>query len=96
MSATPVPFAPDTLETIRRAFRSAADRRHDLVTLEHLLRALIDDPEARAALHALNVDLAQLTHDLDDLGDQLRRLDESERSASDMQRTFRRIAEQGY
>ncbi len=67
MSGTPVPFAPDTLETIRRAFRSAADRRHDLVTLEHLLRALIDDPRGRAALQALNVDLAQLTHDLDDV-----------------------------
>ena len=59
MSGTPVPFAPDALETIRRAFRSAADRRHDLVTLEHLLRALIDDPRGRAALQALNVDLAQ-------------------------------------
>ena len=67
MSGTPVPFAPDTLETIRRAFRSAADRRHDLVTLEHLLRALIDDPRGRAALQALNVDLAQLAHDLDDV-----------------------------
>ena len=67
MSGTPVPFAPDTLETIRRAFRAAADRRHDLVTLEHLLRALIDDPRGRAALQALNVDLAQLTHDLDDV-----------------------------
>ncbi|MGE3473443.1 MAG: AAA family ATPase, partial [Vicinamibacterales bacterium] len=67
MSATPVPFAPDALETIRRAFRSAADRRHDLVTLEHLLRALVDDPVGRAALQALNVDLAQLTHDLDDV-----------------------------
>ena len=67
MSGTPVPFAPDTLETIRRAFRSAADRRHDLVTLEHLLRALLDDPRGRAALQALNVDLAQLTHDLDDV-----------------------------
>ena len=67
MSATPVPFAPDTLETIRRAFRFAADRRHDLVTLEHLLRALVDDPRGRAALHALNVDLSQLTHDLDDV-----------------------------
>ena len=64
MSGTPVPFAPDTLETIRRAFRSAADRRHDLVTLEHLLRALIDDPRGRAALQALNVDLAQLAQDL--------------------------------
>ena len=67
MSATPVPFAPDTLETIRRAFRLAADRRHDLVTLEHLLRALLEDPKARVALQALNVDLAQLTHDLDDV-----------------------------
>ena len=40
MSRTPVPFAPDTLETIRRAFRLASDRRHDLVSLEHLLHAL--------------------------------------------------------
>jgi len=62
-----VPFAPDTLETIRRAFRSASDRRHDLVTLEHLLRALIDDPRGRSVLQALNVDLAQLAHDLDDV-----------------------------
>ena len=67
MSATPVPFAPDTLETIRRAFRFAADRRHDLVTLEHMLRSLVEDPKGRAALQALNVDLSQLTHDLDDV-----------------------------
>jgi ATP-dependent Clp protease ATP-binding subunit ClpA len=67
VSSTPVPFAPETLETIRRAFRSAADRRHDLVTLEHLLRSLVDDPQGRAALQSLNVDLAQLTHDLDDV-----------------------------
>jgi ATP-dependent Clp protease ATP-binding subunit ClpA len=67
VSATPVPFAPDTLETIRRAFRSASERRHDLVTLEHLLRALVDDPKGRSALSALNVDLAQLAHDLEDV-----------------------------
>jgi ATP-dependent Clp protease ATP-binding subunit ClpA len=42
MSRTPVPFAPETLESIRRAFRLAADRRHDLVGLEHLLYALIE------------------------------------------------------
>ena len=40
MSRTPVPFAPDTLESIRRAFRVASDRRHDLVSLEHMLHAL--------------------------------------------------------
>ncbi len=67
MSTTPVPFAPDTLETIRRAFRVAAERRHDLVTLEHMLRALLDDPKGRAALQSLNVDLSQLTNDLDDV-----------------------------
>jgi ATP-dependent Clp protease ATP-binding subunit ClpA len=47
VSATPVPFAPETLETIRRAFRFASERRHDMVTLEHLLRALVEDPRAR-------------------------------------------------
>ena len=67
MSTTPVPFAPGTLETIRRAFRFAADRRHELVTLEHLLRALTEDSKARPTLQSLNVDLAQLTHDLDDV-----------------------------
>ena len=67
MSATPVPFAPETLETIRRAFRFAAERRHDMVTLEHLLRALVEDPRAQAAFTALNVDRVQLTHDLDEV-----------------------------
>ena len=69
MSATPVPFAPETLETIRRAFRLAADRRHDMVTLEHLLRALVDDPRAQAAFTALNVDRDQLTRDVDEVLD---------------------------
>ncbi len=52
MSRTPVPFAPDTLESIRRAFRVASDRRHDLVSLEHMLHALVDDPQAREILTA--------------------------------------------
>ena len=53
MSRTPVPFAPETLESIRRAFRMAADRRHDLVGLEHLLYALIEDPQARQLMTTL-------------------------------------------
>ena len=56
MSRTPVPFAPETLESIRRAFRLAADRRHDLVGLEHLLYALIEDPQARQLLSTCGVD----------------------------------------
>jgi ATP-dependent Clp protease ATP-binding subunit ClpA len=67
MSRTPVPFAPETLESIRRAFRMAADRRHDLVGLEHLLYALIEDPQARQLLSTCNVDLAVLGRDLDEV-----------------------------
>ena len=67
MSRTPVPFAPETLESIRRAFRLASDRRHDLVGLEHLLYALIEDPQARQLLQSCSVDLAQLGRDLDDV-----------------------------
>src|SRR5262245_19090774 len=67
MSRTPVPFAPETLESIRRAFRLASDRRHDLVGLEHLLYALIEDPQARQLLTSCSVDLAQLGRDLDEV-----------------------------
>jgi ATP-dependent Clp protease ATP-binding subunit ClpA len=65
MSRTPVPFAPETLESIRRAFRLAADRRHDLVGLEHLLYALLEDPQARQLLTSCRIDLAQLGRDLE-------------------------------
>jgi len=58
-------------------------------------KAILDraDQARRELTAAEEAEYRQLTHDLDDLGDQLRRLDESERSASDMQRTFRRIAD---
>ena len=67
MSRTPVPFAPDTLESIRRAFRVAAERRHDLVSLEHMLHALIEDPQAAALLTSCGVDLTTLRTDLEEV-----------------------------
>jgi len=69
MSRTPVPFAPDTLESIRRAFRVAADRRHDLVSLEHMLHALSEDPQAREILARCRVDLTILRTDLEQVLD---------------------------
>ncbi|MEO8682965.1 MAG: AAA family ATPase, partial [Vicinamibacterales bacterium] len=69
MSRTPVPFAPDTLESIRRAFRAASDRRHDLVSLEHLLHALLEDPQARDILTRCRVDLTILRRDLEEVLD---------------------------
>ena len=67
MSRTPVPFAPDTLESIRRAFRVAAERRHDLVSLEHMLHALIEDPQAASLLTSCRVDLVALRKDLEEV-----------------------------
>src|SRR6478735_1318502 len=67
MSRTPVPFAPDTLESIRRAFRVASDRRHDLVSLEHMLHALLDDPQAREILQHCKVNLVVLKADLEEV-----------------------------
>jgi ATP-dependent Clp protease ATP-binding subunit ClpA len=69
MSRTPVPFAPDTLESIRRAFRVASDRRHDLVSLEHMLHALVEDPQAREILTRCRVNLADLRTDLEEVLD---------------------------
>ncbi len=70
MSRPPVPFAPDTLESIRRAFRLAADRRHDLVSLEHMLFALLEDAQARDILTRCRVNIPELRSDLEEVLEQ--------------------------
>ena len=67
MSKPPVPFAPETLDTIQRAFRLATDRRHDIVGLEHLLRAITDEPQARALLATCGVHLDSLRKQVDEV-----------------------------
>src|SRR5688572_9772371 len=68
MSKTPVPpFAPETLETIQRAFRHASRRRHDTVGLEHLLLSITEEPTARQQLMACGADLPSLRSSLTDV-----------------------------
>ena len=67
MSKTPVPFAPETLETIQRAFRLATDRRHDTVGLEHLLLAITDEPHGRRVLTSCGADVDTLRRQLLDV-----------------------------
>src|SRR5262245_14117943 len=67
MSKTPVPFAPETLETIQRAFRMASDRRHEEVGLEHLLLAITDEPQARRVLTSCGANLDVLRRQLTDV-----------------------------
>jgi ATP-dependent Clp protease ATP-binding subunit ClpA len=66
MSKPPIPFAPETLETIQRAFRLASDRRHDIVGLEHLLLAILDEGPARRILVSCGVKVEPLMADLHD------------------------------
>jgi ATP-dependent Clp protease ATP-binding subunit ClpA len=67
MPESPVPFAPDTLDTIQRAFRLATDLRHDAVSLEHLLQAMTDEPQVRRILAACGVNVDILRKQLDEV-----------------------------
>jgi ATP-dependent Clp protease ATP-binding subunit ClpA len=56
-----------TLEsTLRRAIHLANERRHEYVTLEHLLLSLIDDDDAAQVMTACKVDLDRLRQTLED------------------------------
>ncbi|WP_290702913.1 ATP-dependent Clp protease ATP-binding subunit ClpA [Amphritea sp.] len=47
-------------DTLSVAFKSARARRHEFMTVEHLLLALLDNSEARAVLDACGVDLNKM------------------------------------
>jgi len=53
-------FARNLEGTLRNALEAASVRRHGHATLEHLLLALIDDPEASNVMEACAVDLKEL------------------------------------
>ncbi len=54
-------FAQSLEKTLHQALTNASDRGHEYATLEHLLLALIDDPDASKVMQACNVDLAELS-----------------------------------
>ena len=62
-----MPSFSTTLEqSIHRALALANARRHELATLEHLLLALIDEPDAARVMKACAVDLDELRKSLED------------------------------
>ena len=54
-------FAQSLEKTLHNALTNAAERAHEYATLEHLLLALIDDPEAAQVMGACGVDLSELS-----------------------------------
>ena len=62
-----MPSFSSTLEqSIHAALALANARRHELATLEHLLLALIDEPDAARVMRACAVDLDELRKSLED------------------------------
>ena len=58
-------FSRSLEQSLHRALALANERHHEYATLEHLLLALIDDPDAAAVMRACNVDLDKLRRSLD-------------------------------
>ncbi|MGF1468202.1 MAG: ATP-dependent Clp protease ATP-binding subunit ClpA [Sandaracinaceae bacterium] len=57
-------IARELQETLRKAYDEAQRMRHEYVTLEHLLLALLDDPKAQRALDACSVNRGRVRHKL--------------------------------
>ena len=50
--------------TLNLAFKTAREKRHEYMTVEHLLLALLDDASAASVLKACGADLVALRDDL--------------------------------
>ena len=63
-------FSTSLEHSIHHALALANDRRHELATLEHLLLALLDEPDAAKVMQACSVDVASLRKTLEDFVDE--------------------------
>ena len=50
--------------TLNSAFKEAREKKHEFMTVEHLLLALLDNPAASKVLRACGADIEKLRHDL--------------------------------
>jgi ATP-dependent Clp protease ATP-binding subunit ClpA len=57
-------LSPNLEQSLHRALALANERRHEYATLEHLLLALAEDPDAISVLRACGVDVDRLRRDL--------------------------------
>ena len=57
-------FSKDLELTIGQCYKEARERRHEFMTVEHLLLALLENPSAAAVLRACGADVGKLGSDL--------------------------------
>src|SRR5688572_15856190 len=58
-------FSKDLEYSIGQCYKRAREARHEFMTVEHLLLALLDNPSAEAVLKACHADFPRLRTDLD-------------------------------
>ena len=88
-------FSPSLEKAIHQALTFANERHHEYATLEHLLLALIEDPDAAAVMRACNVDLGALgstvsTYIDKELGNLVTGYDEDSKPTAGFQRVIQR------
>ena len=57
-------FSKDLEQTIGQCYKEARERRHEFMTVEHLLLALLDNASAQQVLKSCGADLPKLSADL--------------------------------
>ena len=82
-------------ETLTLAYNEAAKRRHEYVTLEHVLYALVEDPNSKKIIEACGGDLIALRSDLERFFDESMEalpegVDHDPEQTSAFQRVFQR------
>src|SRR3989442_14084351 len=80
--------------TIHRTFEEALQRRHEYVTLEHLLYALIDEKTGSAVIQNCGGNIIALRHELEQfLTQSIETLPKSRRAKPDYTAAFERVLE---
>ncbi|MBS1811798.1 MAG: ATP-dependent Clp protease ATP-binding subunit ClpA [Acidobacteria bacterium] len=81
-------------ETLNRAFNEAVNRRHEFLTLEHILLALLQDKTARDVIRHCGGDIRRLQRELENfLDEKLEQLPESADRLPEQTPAFQRVLE---
>ncbi|HEY4240076.1 MAG TPA: ATP-dependent Clp protease ATP-binding subunit ClpA [Kofleriaceae bacterium] len=85
-------LSPELQATIQRAVDDVRERRHEYITLEHLLLAILDDPSGSDILAKCGGDIEKLRGDLERfLDEEVDELPEGEESGPDHTMAFQRV-----
>jgi ATP-dependent Clp protease ATP-binding subunit ClpA len=85
-------LSPELQATLQRAVADVRRRRHEYLTLEHLLLAMLDDPSGSDVLKKCGGDLSELRDELEEfLDENVEELPEGEESGPDQTLAFQRV-----